>query len=101
MLPGEHSALAGAIYNQAQAIGEAAGLNSVAFAPYGNPTEIMSPNQGGVAVISRWPIRATRNRRLPTAHDTPPDARVALLVTVAAANRHTGCRKHTSVVAAC
>ena len=73
---------AGAIYNQAQAIGEAAGLNSVAFAPYGNPTEIMSPNQGGVAVISRWPIRATRNRRLPTAHDTPPDARVALLVTL-------------------
>ncbi len=70
------------IYNQAQAIGEAAGFNSVAFAPYGNPTEIMSPNQGGVAVISRWPIRATRNRRLPTAHDSPPDARVALLVTL-------------------
>lgn len=70
------------IYNQAQAVGEAAGLNSVAFAPYGNPTEIMSPNQGGVAIISRWPIRATRNRRLPTAHDTPPDARVALLVTL-------------------
>lgn len=70
------------IYNQAQAIGEAADLNSVAFAPYGNPTEIMSPNQGGVAVISRWPIRATRNRRLPTAHDTTPDARVALLVTL-------------------
>lgn len=70
------------IYHQAQAIGQAAGLDSVAFAPYGNPTEIMSPNQGGVAVISRWPIRATRNRRLPTAHDTPPDARVALLVTL-------------------
>jgi endonuclease/exonuclease/phosphatase family metal-dependent hydrolase len=69
------------IYNQAQAIGEAAGLDSVAFTPYGNPTEIMSPNQGGIAVISRWPIRATRNRRLPTAHDSPPDARVALLVT--------------------
>lgn len=69
------------IYNQAQAIAEAAGFNSVAFAPYGNPTEIMSPNQGGVAVISPWPIRATRNRRLPTAHDAPPDARVALLVT--------------------
>jgi endonuclease/exonuclease/phosphatase family metal-dependent hydrolase len=69
------------IYNQAQLISDAAGLNSVGFAPYGNPTEIMSPNQGGVAIISRWAIRATRNRRLPTAHDTPPDARVALLVT--------------------
>jgi endonuclease/exonuclease/phosphatase family metal-dependent hydrolase len=29
---------AGGIYNQAQAIGEAADLNSVAFVPYGNPT---------------------------------------------------------------
>ncbi len=70
------------IYNQAQAIGEAAGLPTVAFSPYGNPIEIMSPNQGGIAVISRWPIQAIRNRRLPTAHDTPPDARVALLVTL-------------------
>ena len=73
---------ANGIYNQAQAIGEAAGLNSVAFSPYGNPIEIMSPNQGGIAVLSRWPIQATRNRRLPTAHDTPPDARVVLLVTL-------------------
>lgn len=72
----------GGIYNQAQAIGEATGLNSVAFSPYGNDIEIMSPNQGGIALISRWPIQATRNRKLPTAHDTPPDARVALLVTL-------------------
>ncbi|HKS73667.1 MAG TPA: endonuclease/exonuclease/phosphatase family protein [Terriglobales bacterium] len=45
----------------------------------------MSPNQNGVALISRWPIRATRNRRLSTAHDTP-DARVALLDEVSTSN---------------
>jgi class 3 adenylate cyclase len=35
---------AGDIYNQAQDVAQAAGFHSVAFAPYSNPTEIMSPD---------------------------------------------------------
>lgn len=68
------------IYHQAREICQALGLKSVAFSPYGNPIEVMSPEQGGVAVISRWPMISVRNRRLPQGHDHPPDARVALLV---------------------
>src|ERR1700737_3471783 len=67
-----------AVYDQARDIGEAIGLPYVAFAPYGNPIEVMSHEQGGVGIISRWPIRRVRNRRLPAAHENPPDSRVAL-----------------------
>jgi endonuclease/exonuclease/phosphatase family metal-dependent hydrolase len=73
---------AGAVYNQAAEIGRGIGLKAVAFSPYGNPIEVMSPNQGGIAVISRWPILGVRHRPLPIGHDRPPDARVALLVTL-------------------
>lgn len=73
---------AGAVYNQALEIGNGIGLKVVAFSPYGNPIEVMSPNQGGIAVISRWPILGVRHRPLPIGHDRPPDARVALLVTL-------------------
>lgn len=73
---------AGAVYNQAAEIARGIGLRAVAFSPYGNPIEVMSPNQGGIAVISRWPILGVRHRPLPIGHDRPPDARVALLVTL-------------------
>jgi endonuclease/exonuclease/phosphatase family metal-dependent hydrolase len=73
---------AGAVYNQAAEIGRGIGLKAVAFSPYGNPIEVMSPNQGGIAVISRWAIMGVRHRPLPIGHDRPPDARVALLVTL-------------------
>lgn len=69
------------VYDQARDVGEAIGLPVVAFAPYGNSIEIMSNEQGGVAILSRWPMIRVRNRRLPAAHEDPPDARVALFAT--------------------
>jgi len=69
------------VYDQARDIGEAIGLPMTAFAPYGNSIEIMSSEQGGVAILSRWPMVRVRNRRLPAAHENPPDARVALFAT--------------------
>lgn len=69
-------------YNQSQAIGCGLGLRYVVFAPYGNPIEVMSSDQGGVAIVSRWPFLTIRNRRLPSGHDLPPDSRVALIVTI-------------------
>jgi endonuclease/exonuclease/phosphatase family metal-dependent hydrolase len=70
------------LYHQALAIGEAIGLPHVAFAPYGNPVEVMSADQGGVAIVARWPFTDVRNRRLPSPSHHPPDSRVALLATV-------------------
>jgi endonuclease/exonuclease/phosphatase family metal-dependent hydrolase len=67
------------LYHQAKAIGDGLGLPHVAFAPYGNPVEVMSADQGGVAVAARWPFTGVRNRRLPSASHHPPDARVALI----------------------
>lgn len=69
-------------YDQAVAIGEAVELPYVAFAPYGNASEIKAPRQGGVAVLSRWPLRRSRNLNLPPG--SPTDARVALLVQIEA-----------------
>jgi endonuclease/exonuclease/phosphatase family metal-dependent hydrolase len=69
------------VYDQARDIGEAIGLPVTAFAPYGNSVEIMSSEQGGVAILSRWPMIRVRNRRLPAAHENPPDSRVALFAT--------------------
>lgn len=67
------------LYHQAKAIGDRIGLPHVAFAPYGNPVEVMSTDQGGVAIAARWPFTGVRNRRLPSASHHPPDARVALI----------------------
>jgi endonuclease/exonuclease/phosphatase family metal-dependent hydrolase len=69
------------VYDQARDVGEAIGLHSIAFAPYGNPIEILSNEQGGIAILSKWPMIRVRNRRLPAAHESPPDARVALFAT--------------------
>jgi endonuclease/exonuclease/phosphatase family metal-dependent hydrolase len=73
----------GEVYHPAAAIGEAVGLRVSAFSPYGNPAETMSPLQGGVAILSRWPIRVVENRRLPSGH-AANDHRVALIATLAA-----------------
>lgn len=70
------------LHDQAKDLADAVGLTAVAFNPYGNPIEVMSLEQGGIAVISRWPIVYARNRRLPIGHDHPPDARVGQVITV-------------------
>lgn len=71
-------------YNQAQHIGEQLALHYTTFAPYGNPIEVMSSDQGGIAVVSRWPFLSMRIRRLPSGHDQPPDSRVALIASIEA-----------------
>lgn len=68
-------------YHQALDLCHALGLSSVAYAPYGNPGEVESPEQGGVALIARWPLELVENRRLPPGL-RHPDNRVALLATV-------------------
>ena len=70
------------LYHQAKVIGDRIGLPHVAFAPYGNPVEVMAADQGGIAIAARWPFSGVRNRRLPAPSHHPPDARVALLATV-------------------
>ena len=72
----------GILYDQARSVGEAVGLPISAFAPYGNPVEVMSRDQGGVGLISRWPIGDIRNRRLCPGHDRIQDVRVAMIVTL-------------------
>lgn len=69
-----------ASYNQAEAVGQALALPSVAFAPYGNPIEATSHEVGGVAIVSRWPIGLSESWRLPEGAVEAPDNRVALLV---------------------
>jgi hypothetical protein len=70
------------MYNQAQAIGKEIDLPTTTFAPYGNPTETMSQHQGGIAIISKWPIGRIRNRRLCPGHDYLGDVRVATFATL-------------------
>jgi endonuclease/exonuclease/phosphatase family metal-dependent hydrolase len=69
-------------YNQSQHIGNELGLRYSAFGPYGNPIEVMSSDQGGIAIVSRWPFLSVRSRRLPSGHDQPPDSRVALVANI-------------------
>ena len=73
----------GGVYHQAVAIGEALGLRNSAFAPYGNPAETISPLQGEIAVLSRWPLRVVENHQLPIGH-AADNHRVALIATLAA-----------------
>lgn len=68
-------------YHQALDLCHALDMRSVAYAPYGNPDEVESPEQGGVALIARWPLALVENRRLPPGQ-RHPDNRVALLATV-------------------
>lgn len=68
-------------YHQALDLGRALSMASLAYAPYGNPAEVHSPEQGGVALLARWPLQLIENRRLPPGR-RQPDNRVALLATV-------------------
>lgn len=76
------------VYDQAAHLGEALGLHVVAFCPYGNPVEVMSQEQGGIAVIARWPIRDVCHQRLPPGQHHRPDERVALLLTLLAPEKN-------------
>lgn len=66
-------------YHQALDLAQILGMTAVAYAPYGNPEEVTSPVQGGVALIARWPLQLVENRRLPPG-SRHPDNRVALLL---------------------
>lgn len=66
------------LYNQAQVIGDATGLPVSAFAPYGNPVEIMSRERGGIGLVSRWPLGEVRTRRLCSGHGRDHDSRVSI-----------------------
>lgn len=68
-------------YHQALDLGRARAMAASAYAPYGNPAEVRSPEQGGVALLSRWPLALVENRRLPPGL-RHPDNRVALLATL-------------------
>lgn len=70
-------------YHQAQDLATALGMRAFAYAPYGNPAEVSSPEQGGVALLARWPLTLVENRRLPPGL-RHPDNRVALLASVMA-----------------
>lgn len=69
-------------HDQACTIGRVLGLEHHAFAPYGNPVEVMSPEIGGLAILSRWPLRGSRSVRLASAIGGEPDARVALMTEI-------------------
>jgi len=66
------------VYNQARVVGESLGLKYCAFIPYGNPAEMVTRDQGGIAMVSRWPISDMRSRRIPPGHLGAADERVAL-----------------------
>lgn len=68
-------------YHQALDLGRELSMTSMAYAPYGNPAEVRSPEQGGVALLARWPLTLVENRRLPPGL-RHPDNRVALLTTI-------------------
>jgi endonuclease/exonuclease/phosphatase family metal-dependent hydrolase len=68
-------------HHQVSLIGEWLDLAVQIFIPYGNPEELNSNEQGGVALLTRWPLVSVEERRLPPGH-YPPDNRTALLATV-------------------
>jgi endonuclease/exonuclease/phosphatase family metal-dependent hydrolase len=65
------------IYHQARQLGNAIKLPICAFSPYGNPHEPTAQDQGGIALLSKWPICKVQNLRLPSSDLW--DSRVALL----------------------
>lgn len=69
-------------HHQCQLIGEWLGLGVQVFVPYGNPEELISNEQGGLGLLTRWPLLAVEERRLPPGL-SPPDNRTALLATIA------------------
>lgn len=69
-------------HHQCQLIGEWLGLEIQVFVPYGNPEELTSNEQGGIALLTRWPLLSVEERRLPPGL-FPPDNRTALFATIA------------------
>lgn len=67
-------------YDQTLDLGHALGLRYSAFTAYGHAIQAMQPEQSGLGIVSHWPLRRVLNRKLPSGHDRPPDARVALFV---------------------
>ena len=68
----------GEVYDQARALGEALGLEYAIFDTYGAPKNLDADHQNGMAILSRWPFRHIRDRRLPHAERHEPDGRVVL-----------------------
>jgi endonuclease/exonuclease/phosphatase family metal-dependent hydrolase len=68
-------------HHQVSLIGEWLGLPVQVFLPYGNPQELSSNEQGGVALLTRWPLINVEERRLPPGK-FQPDNRTALLATI-------------------
>ncbi|HEY9723223.1 MAG TPA: endonuclease/exonuclease/phosphatase family protein [Oscillatoriaceae cyanobacterium] len=68
-------------HHQVALIGEWLDLPTFAFAPYGNPEELVSTEQGGIAVLTRWPLLTVEERRLPPGKH-PPDNRTAQLLMI-------------------
>ncbi|MDB5100979.1 MAG: putative secreted protein [Cyanobacteria bacterium RYN_339] len=68
-------------HHQVSLIGEWLDLDVQVFIPYGNPEEVNSNEQGGVALLTRWPLVSVEERRLPPGN-YPPDSRTALLATI-------------------
>jgi endonuclease/exonuclease/phosphatase family metal-dependent hydrolase len=69
-------------HHQTQLIGEWLGLDIQVFVPYGNPQELTSNEQGGIALLTRWPLLSVEERRVPPGLH-PPDNRTALFATIA------------------
>lgn len=70
------------LYDQTAELGRALGLRYQAFAPYGNPPESTCCEEGGISLVSRWPLMNCRSRRLAPGLDSQRDSRVALLTTL-------------------
>lgn len=69
-------------HHQVSLIGDWVDLPIKIWIPYGNPEELTSNEQGGIALLTRWPLLSVEERKLPPGK-YPPDNRVALLATIA------------------
>lgn len=70
-------------YHQLLHIAEALGFANSGFASYGKSAEVITPQIGGVAIASRWPLSYAESRRLPSGTERPWEHRIALLATLA------------------
>lgn len=68
-------------HHQVSLIGDWLDLPYYVFSPYGNPEELISNEQGGVALLTRWPLCSVEERRLPPGK-YPPDNRTAQMVSI-------------------
>lgn len=67
-------------YHQAKELGSSISLNHVAFTPYGNPIKEITDDEGGIAIVAKFPIVEVRSRQLVPGPDEKGDARVALFL---------------------